>query len=100
MKTLELIGKTAVIAGNTYHVASAKLDGVEVAKVEYSYGYGEQWLYNIVTELNKIDCGLPKLEVYTYGTEQPHVYISRLIDLGYVVTKSKSEVKGRKNLFI
>lgn len=100
MKTLELIGKTASIAGNTYHVASARLDGVEVAKVDFQYGYDEQWLYNLVTELNKVDCGLPKLEVYTFGTEQPYAYISRLLSLGYTVIKSKSEVKGRKNLVI
>jgi hypothetical protein len=100
MKTLELIGKTAVIAGNTYHVASATLDGKLIAKVDFSYGYDEQWLYNLIQELNAVDCGLPKLENYTFGTEQPYAYIDRLKTLGYAVTKSVSQVKGRKNLVV
>lgn len=100
MKTLELIGKTATIAGNTYHVAVAKLDNVEVARVPFSYGYEEQWLYNLIEQLNKVDCGLPKLESYFHGNETPWRYITRLKELGYTVTKTVTNVRGRKNLVV
>jgi hypothetical protein len=96
MKTLELIGKRAFIGSNTYHVAVAFLDGIEVARVNFSYGYEDQWLYNLVEALNKQDCNLPACE----EKEVPWKFINRLKAQGYRVTTSVSDVKGRKNLVV
>ena len=39
--------------GNTYFSAKAYIDGIDVSKIEFEYGYGDQYLYEMFYQLEK-----------------------------------------------
>lgn len=101
MKKLELLGQTHFTGGNTYHVAAALLDGKVIARVEYSYGYGEQWLYNLCDELSKVAevNGLPTNKAFDDRYPlQPWQYIRLIKTNGFSVFQNCDEVKRKKDL--
>jgi len=59
------------INGNTYHSANVIVttnQGVELLKVPYQYGYGDQYLQSAFDELEK--AGFVKLERYSSGASE------------------------------
>jgi len=47
-RNIVIIGRRwfAKTYGNTYHSAEIIIDGVRVHRIDFSYGYGDQYLYN------------------------------------------------------
>lgn len=105
MKKLELLGQRWLDrgVGNTYHVAAAVLDGKVVARVPFSYGYDDQWLYHLTEELSKVAelHGLPinKLSGEKYPMT-PWQYVLLLENSGCHVFTNVEDVRRRKDLVL
>jgi len=55
MRSLVVIGRRWFQRGpgNTYHSAEIIIDGNQVHKIDYAYGYGDQYLWNAFEWLEK-----------------------------------------------
>lgn len=103
MKKLELYGKRwfQKSFGNTYFSAVALLDGVEIARINFEYGYGDHWLDRILSEVSKIaeSLGLPDNQVKGNGyTSHPWQYIKHLEANGLFVFNHCSDVDRKRDL--
>ena len=89
---LELLGRKWFerTNGNTYFSAIALHNGEEIARIDFEYGYGEQWL----SEITKL-CVVDQL---TRGDCQPWQYIDQLEAKGIAVFKSCEQVTRKKDL--
>jgi|CXWL01.1.fsa_nt_gi hypothetical protein len=69
--------------GSTYHSVSVEVDGVEVFKIPFAYGYDQQYLTNAMNELQRR--GLVSRIQYQGGSwEAPWVYAKRVgVELNY-----------------
>jgi len=94
MRTLVLIGRRWFnrTFGNTYHSVEIIVDGKQIHKIDYAYGYGSQWEYNACVWLtdNKY---LPGRE--TKVGESLWCYCERM-GIEYVITCT--DVPRKKNL--
>lgn len=90
---LELLGRkwSDRVYGNTYFSAIALYNGEEVARIDFEYGYGDQWLYEI-TKVIKTSCFEARQD------QQPWRYIDDLESQGIAVFKSCEQVTARKRL--
>lgn len=86
--------------GNTYFSASATLNGEEVARIAYEYGYGENWLDRICDELNWAGVLPVERETYSNGlTEVPWRWLQRIEkEAGIAVFTSCVDVRRKKDL--
>lgn len=62
--------------GNTYHSAKAYVDGQCVASIDYSYGYGNQYEWNMWIALSLKGIVNPE-KFPNGGTESPFRYCDR-----------------------
>lgn len=95
MKTnkLELIGKRWLdrLNGNTYFSAVAIFNGEAIKKIDFSYGYGDQWLAELTRDL--------VVGQYQRGDTQQHwQFINQLEEYGIAVFTACHDVKRKKDL--
>lgn len=57
MNSINVHGKTWFdsVNGNSYFSARVEIDGVEVARLPFQYGYGDQYLYEALEALKKLE---------------------------------------------
>lgn len=77
--------------GNTYHSCEALIDGMPVAKVDFCYGYGNQYEYSAFSALNK--AGFCK--DWDAQKDSPWRYCERK---GIMYHSSVSDVQRKKDL--
>lgn len=79
------------------------MNGQTIARVSYSYGYDDQWFYNLTEELSKVaeSYGLPtnKLLGERYPM-QPWQYVRLLETSGCNVFTNVEDVKRRRDLVL
>ena len=83
--------------GNTYHSAEAVIDGEMVGRVDYAYGYGDQWEQSAV-DLLQASGKLPEpLTCYqsTRSNEPLRQYCERL---GIKLYRHVSDVARKRDL--
>lgn len=93
IKKLELIGKRWLdrINGNTYFSAVAIYNGEVIKKIDFAYGYGDQWLAEITTDL--------VVGQYQRGDRQPYwQFINEMEKNGIAVFTACHDVKRKKDL--
>ncbi len=90
---LELLGRKWFerTNGNTYFSAIALHNGEEVARIDFEYGYGDQWLYAITLAI-KTDAFKARENC------QPWQYIDQLENQGIAVFSHCEQVKRKKDL--
>jgi hypothetical protein len=90
---LELLGRKWFerTNGNTYFSSVALHNGVEVARIDFEYGYGDQWLYEI-TKAIKTEGFEPRKD------QQPWQYIDSLESQGVAVFTNCEQVTRKKDL--
>jgi hypothetical protein len=90
---LELLGRKWFdrVNGNTYFSAVALHNGLEIARIDFEYGYADQWLYEI-TKAIKTTCFEARQD------QQPWQYIDKLESQGIAVFKSCEQVTAKKRL--
>lgn len=97
MKVISITGKRwfQKTYGNTYFSASASIDGEQVASIDFQYGYGNQWEWEIAAKLDKAGL-LPGIKHNGNGsTESLFSYCKRN---GIILVSSVSDVQRRKDL--
>lgn len=89
---LELYGRKWFdrVNGNTYFSAIALHNGEEIARINFDYGYGDQWLYEI-TKILIVD----QLQ---RGDMHPWQYIEQLENKGIAVFKACENVTRKRDL--
>ena len=97
MKKLELKAKRwfQTSYGSTYFTTVAILDGDEIARIDFQYGYGDHWLYMILEKVDSLDI-LPI-------KKQKHVawqFLNALEGLGYTTFTSVADVNRKKDLVL
>jgi hypothetical protein len=90
---LELLGRKWFerTNGNTYFSAIALHNGSEVARIDFEYGYGDQWLYEITKAIQS-------QAIDARQDQQPWQYIDTLESQGIAVFTSCEDVKRKKDL--
>ncbi len=90
---LELLGRKWFerTNGNTYFSAIALHNGEEVARIDFEYGYGDQWLYEITKVINT-----PAFE--SRKDCQPWQYIDNLESQGIAVFTNCDQVTRKRDL--
>lgn len=67
------------------------LDGVTLKRIEFEYGYGDQWLYEITKGI--------VVDQYVIGDNQvPWKFLEDLKSNGIAVVKNVKDVKRKKDL--
>ncbi len=81
--------------GNTYHSGIAYIDGKEVVKIDFRYGYGNQWEWELSNEMDKAGL-LPGMERFSNGShESIHRYCERM---GHALVYNVTDVNRKKEL--
>jgi len=81
--------------GNTYHSAEIIVNGVQVHRIDYAYGYDEMYLWNAFDWL-ETNGYLPDRKTYGNGhKEAPWQYCQRT---GIVFVNSVTDVSRKKDL--
>lgn len=81
--------------GNTYYSCAIEVDDVVVHRIDFAYGYGEQYLHDAANWLDK-NGYLPDIKHYDYGgTESLWSYCR---DRGIIFKTSVSDVHRKKDL--
>ena len=90
---LELLGRKWFerTNGNTYFSAIALHNGQEIARIDFEYGYGDSWLYEITKALSTSYFEARK-------NQQPWQYINSLESQGIAVFKNCEQVTRKKDL--
>jgi hypothetical protein len=90
---LELLGRKWFerTNGNTYFSAIALYNGAEVARIDFEYGYGEQWLYEITKAIQS-------QAIEARQDQQPWQYIDKLESQGIAVFTNCEDIKRKKDL--
>ena len=96
MKSLTIIGRRWFNPreGNTYYSGFALVDGVEVAREKFAYGYGEQCIYEL-WELVVKALELPAHNHTCGGVEMPWRYCR---ERGIAYTYDISDVARKRDL--
>lgn len=89
---LELYGRKWFdrVNGSTYFSAIAYHNGLEIGRIDFDYGYGDQWLYEI-TKILVVD----QLQ---RGDLQPWQYIDLLENNGVAVFHTCENVTRKRDL--
>lgn len=92
VKKLELLGRKWFerTNGNTYFSAIALYNGQEIARIDFEYGYGDQWLYEITKQV--------VIDQLQRGDLQPWQFIDLLESHDIAVFKSCENVTRKKDL--
>lgn len=80
--------------GNTYHSATAIVDGEVKARIDFAYGYGDQYLHNAFAALERAEV-IPAHNRDNYGYAAPW---SRCEALGIKLHYEAADVQRRKDL--
>lgn len=90
---LELLGRKWFERrnGNTYFSAVALHNGLEIARIDFEYGYGDQWLYEISKAI-KTSCFEAR------QSDQPWQYIDKLELQGIAVFTNCEQVTRKRDL--
>ena len=94
IKKLELRGKRWLerTNGKTYYSAVAIYNGQEIARIDFAYGYGDQWLYEICKAVKCNDFAMAE-------GNHPTVWLRSLErDHGVATFYSVSDVNRKKDL--
>jgi len=95
-RTITIMGRKWFdkVNGNTYHSATILVDGRHVHKVDYEYGYGDQYVWSAWEWLDAN--GYIKIKRYSNGgTEAPWQYCDRE---GIVLFYTATDVNHKKDL--
>lgn len=95
--SITIIGKRWFdrINGNTYFSATGLINGKQVVKIDFDYGYGDQYIWEIFYKLDKLNL-LPDVKKYNNGSiEALWSYCDRN-KIEYYATVS--DVKRKKDL--
>lgn len=92
VKKLELLGRKWFerTNGNTYFSAIALYNGQEIARIDFEYGYEDQWLYEITKQV--------VIDQLQRGDLQPWQFINLLESQDIAVFKACENVKRKKDL--
>lgn len=79
------------VNGNTYFSAIALHNGNEIARIDFDYGYGDQWLYEItkLVIVNQLQRG---------EKQQPWQFIDQLEENGIAVFTNCEKVSRKRDL--
>jgi hypothetical protein len=93
IKKLELRGKRWLerTNGNTYFSAVALYNGAEIARIDFAYGYGDQWFSDL--------CRLIVVDGIAIGDRQnPYDFLRQLENSGIAVFHYVHNVSRKKDL--
>ena len=82
--------------GNTYFSANGYVNGEHVARIDYEYGYGDQYIDSMTSKLEELGF-MPDREHYAHGGAEPawrYFRDDRKIPFTYEVT----DVSAKKEL--
>lgn len=96
VKSIVILGRRWFerVNGNTYFSAEIFVNGNHVHKIDYEYGYGDQYAHEAGAWLDKN--GWIALERYSNGSAQPLWYYCR--DHGISLIQNVVDVQRKKNL--
>jgi len=83
------------INGNTYFSAVGLINGKEVVNIPFSYGYGEQYIYEVYKEMQQAGY-MPDVEQYKNGGCKSLWQYAE--DKGFTYYNTVSDVKRKKDL--
>ena len=96
---LEFLGRNWFdrVNGNTYFSAIALYNGNEIARIDFDYGYGDQWLYEI-TKLAVVELSDSYIKLQRGENQQPWQFIDQLESSGVAVFTNCEKVTRKRDL--
>jgi hypothetical protein len=97
MKTIHISGRRwfEKTNGNTYHSARAWIDGEPAGTIDFDYGYGDQYYWNMLLKLERED-KIPPREVDQH--DRPEAWWEYEKRLGIKIAYDCADVARKKDL--